>query len=416
MANELPLEEWRSLIDHWVGQKRNIMHLEVPLEVAQQLKIKLSEEDMARRNARKPIEAHGVDKIEGEAPAAEGETPTWKRKAHFDGSTCGLSGCSRNASGYIAGTKPTGKDRKKVWFGPVCEPCCTKWNPAVRPYKLAELLINRSESELALLLDIEVGDLKKRLAAEGPLANTLQAQADADQARHYDAMHAGRATGVGEAVATAIAVQENISATEIVLTAAEVRIPKAAIEQTRTWAKSWLTYMQTVQLNSQAEIDQTNTFLQTVKGCWKDMDSFRKNLGAPLRAKLEEIQDAYLPTLNDIQQLEVITKKVLDTGLTRAKQIVEASFQAAQQAYHQGNVPVVAQATQMASHYDFRMPQGLRSRPVVKWEYTNVAELPQELWSWVPDGNKVQAAVDMGHRHIPGVRIWEENQLSSTSR
>jgi hypothetical protein len=409
-ANELPLEEWRSLIDHWLLQKRDILHLEIPLDVAQQLGIKLSEEDMARRGQR--TAQSKVVEIENDAPAAAGETPTWKRKAFFDGLTCGLSGCSRDASGYIAGTKPTGKDKKAVWFGPVCEPCCTKWNPALHPYKLSELLINRSHSELALLLDVEVGELKSRLAKEPPLpATSRAAQADADQA----AFHAGRATGVGQAVATAIAIQEHVTPAEIVLVTEEVRIPKAFIEQAKTWASGWRAYMRTAQLNSQEDLDNTSLFLKQLKGYAKTMDETRAALGAPLRAKLAEIQDAFRDGLGELSQLEVETKKVLDAGITRAKQVIEASFQAAQQAYQQGNVPAVAQATQMASHYDFRMPQGLQSRKVVKWEYTNIAELPPELWSWVPDGNKVQAAVDMGHRQIPGVRVWEENQMSSTS-
>ncbi len=429
MANELPLEEWRSLIDHWLQQKRNILHLEIPLEVAAQLGIKLSEEDMARRGQRtasaRTVEA--PEPREETASAAAGETPTWKRKAFFDGSTCGLSGCSRNASGYIAGTKPTGKDKKAVWFGPVCEPCCTKWNPAVRPYLLQELLVNRSHSELALLLDIEVGELKGRLEKEPQMS--LQVQADADQTAFlatqtqggvvpgtYDAWAAqGRPAQVSQAVTAAIAIQEHITPAEIVLVTDVVRIPKAYIEQAKTWASSWRAYMKTVALNSQADLDNTSLFLKQIKGYYKTMDEGRAALGAPLRAKLAEIQDAFRDGLGELSQLEVETKKVLDTGITRAKQIIEASYQAAQQAYQQGNVPAVAQATQMAVHYDFRMPQGLQARTVVKWEYTNVAELPPELWSWVPDGNKVQAAVDMGHRSIPGVRIWEENQMSSTS-
>ena len=157
MAGELTTEEWGSLIAFWTSGGHSIRHLDVPHDVAQQLGIEVE-----------TTEETGMTDTAAETMVHEPLGAKWKRKAYFDGTQCGLKDCSRKPDGYICDTKPTQGGKERLWFGPACTKCVRKIHENWTPMPLAKLAHQRNGvSDLALVLDIEVGEAKRRLAAEG---------------------------------------------------------------------------------------------------------------------------------------------------------------------------------------------------------------------------------------------------------
>ena len=452
------LEDWSALIDYWRGGGHDMRHLDVPAEVARALsetegtvaatrflsgpefkalveksyggpehvsdeaRAVLSSmepgfEDWARTEAdwyeifqqtRTEMMTAEIQQPSNEPPnepAAKNE-PKWKRKAYFDGTECGYSGCTRAADGYVSGTKPTkGGVQGALWFGPACAACVRKWHPSLRPATLAELAYQRSgASDLALVLDVEVGDVLKRLALAGI--------DERGQPFHSNAQ-AGQAVLAAEgAPGAALAAQPSAG---VYVYTDPVQIPIEALAAQRSYVQGVLQQLSNWHINSQSDMDYASTFVAQVKGMWASLEEQRKNLVKPLREKIEAVQEYFKPVLGDLKSLETVGKQKISEGNTRAQAAQQAAYEAAQRALQSGDTQGAALATQQAVSADITLAPGVGIRTEIAFEIVDYRQLPQDFWSWVPDPAKVQAAVDAGHRQIPGVRIFEKSVVSSRS-
>lgn len=466
------IEAWRLVVEHWRAQGKDLRHLEVPPELASQLGVPMEvtkerrreseteeeEDDMAKTTQKKQktapkkgstkstTKSAPAKKTSTKASSAEpvpvattpedamppvgtgelqhlGERediPKWKKRSQFEGDTCGLSGCSKKANGYVAGirsTKEGERDKRSLWYGPACHSCADLLSPGMKATSLAELAHQRNGvSDLALLLDLEVGEVQKRLAAAGinEKGRPLNEQPGSTIALS--------ATAVVAPAPGAFQPPVNVqNPTEEVHLA--VVIPNDIMGAIGGEMNSSLMALQSFVVRSQGDMDYSSTYMQRVKGLFNQLDEKRKELGRPLREKIEQINAYFKPTLDLLEQVETTIKQKVDEGYRWSQQQLAQGLGAAQAALAAGNTQGVAMATQQAMAADMSLSKGVTMRPKLKFEVQNPAVLPGTFWS--PDSAKVQAyldgldqeqlqaAVQQGMEIIPGVRVWYENVVSA---
>jgi hypothetical protein len=370
--------EWEALIKFWTDGGHDIQHLNIPPQIATQLGIK-------------PTETKMTD-VTGTEDSQQNALLKWKRKKHFDGTTCGLQNCTRAADGYIMDIKPTKGANGQLWYGPACLKCVREEHPTLMPLSLAELAYQRGgASDLALVLDLEVGDVLKRLAAAG---------VDEKGRQIIDAPLASNPVNPIQVLQ-----QEGTIQVDAIV------IPVKSLADAVQEAKGLLVQLDTFHVTNQQQMDGASSFLKEVKAKWKEIEEQRKALGGPLRGKLDEIQSYFKPALDVLLQAEGILKTKISEGARRAEEAQRAALLAAQAAHQQGDLQGTAIATQAAQRADVALAPGITTRRVLRCAIDDPSKLPGEFWS--PDIRKVQAAVDAGHRQIPGVRIWQEEIVAA---
>jgi hypothetical protein len=377
----MELESWRHLVAYWINQGHDVRHLDIPNEMAKQLGIE-RDNDMTTENET-PVAAH------------EPLGAKWKRKSYFDGLVCGLQDCTKAADGYICDLKPTkSTPAGRLWFGPACTKCVRKTHDTLVPMSLAALAHQRNgASDLALVLDVEVGEVLKRLEAAGidEKGRKVTLETAARTESTFITAEAG-----SNLLALDSAIRDKLAPTI------------ADAEQT-------LAMLINFQVVDQQTMDGAAIFLKEVKQKWKDVDEARKTYTKPLRDRIEGIQALFKSPLELLLKVETTLKHKIAEGTQRATERQRAALQAAQIAHQAGDYQATAQAAQIAVASDVVLPQGVNMRTVRKNRIVNPAILPQEFWSWVPDPAKVQAAVDAGYVNIPGVEIWDEPIVAARS-
>lgn len=472
MKNVDDIETWRLVVEHWRAQDKDLRHLQVPPELAPQLGVPLeltverrtettsdedfdNEEPMAKKNTKKkggkstkkatapktvsdptPVSTAPNEQPQPQAQVTGGEhesiapqnknEPKWKKRSHFDGEDCGYSGCTRKADGYVPGiraTKEGERDKRTLWFGPACVKCIRLYSDSLMPLSLAQLAQQRlGASDLAGVLDLEVGEVLKRLAAAGidergnPLNGAPQPQ------QIPPAIQEGIANGTvfspQAPTAFPIVAKEETYSIAVV-------VPYDVLEATRQEMVQSGAALAQFFIRSQQQMDYASGYMQRVKGLWKTLDDSRKDMGRPFRAVVEQIQTNFKPVLEALEAVETVIKQKIDEGMAWSTQQAQAGFQAAHAALAAGDPQGVAVATQQAVGADLALSKGVSMRPKVKFEIVNPGELPPQYWS--PDEDKVQAALDgmdpaqlqsvlaAGYTPIAGCRVWFENTIASRS-
>lgn len=404
-------DDWQNLIDFWKDSGHDIRFLDVPPQIAQELGIELPpslETDMTEQQT------------ETETGVQQNAFMKWKKKRYFDGETCGLKGCQRKADGYIMDLKPTkdarGTSSGKLWFGPACLKCIRKDHDTLMPMTLAELAHQRKgASDLALVLDVEVGDVLKRLEAAGIDEHGQALVGVYNPEGGTVGKVVPNAADPRQQTPPAVATQQPQAAIPAqqgaLVTAHQVSIPTDSLAASVQESNELLTFLGSFHIVNQQQMDVAGQFLAEVKGKWGALDTLRKDLGAPLRDKLQEIQSFFNPALDALKKAEGILKQRITEGAQRAEEAHRKSLADAQAAHAQGDVQATALATQAAQAADVVMPATVQQRTTIKFEIIDKSQLPGNFWS--PDPKLIQAAINAGHRQIPGVRIWEEQTLAS---
>lgn len=379
-------QDWKALIEHWQDLGHDLCYLDIPPGVAAELGIDL------------PLMSE--TKMTGSEDSGEQKNAmlTWKRQRFFDGEFCGISKCKRKADGYVMDIKPTkGGAQGQLWYGPACKPCLKEGGFTDIPLSLAELAHQRNgASDLALILDVEVGEVLKRLEAAG-----------IDDKGQPRAVQTTIAPTAGSAPAAAIPQMQR----DGVVASEAVAIPTDTLALSLHESNEFLPYLETFHIHNQGQMDIAAQFLAEAKSKWNAIDTLRKDIGAPLRGKLQEIQDYFRPALDALRQVETVLKTKIAEGNARAQEAQRAALAAAQAAHAQGDTQAVGLATQAAARADVALPGGVSQRPIVRFEIVDPSQLPGNFWS--PDPAKIQQAINAGYREIPGVRIWEDTIISS---
>jgi hypothetical protein len=393
------LDSWKSLIDHWIATGHDIQYLDIPEDITKQLNLSSTQEkDMTAEH--EPLGAK------------------WKRKKYFDGTQCGLTGCTQKPDGYICDRKPTkGSEVGRLWYGPACTKCVRKHHPHLVPMTLGELVFQRAGvSDLALVLDAEVGDVIKRLQEaciddKGNAVDITQPPPDGRGPNYSPpsvrqlAAEEWDHTGLGERQT-----KLDLPAPHTALITETIPVPSDYLAAQKSEADGVVQFIAQFHVTDQRTMNLASGWVKIVKETWNQLEEQRKELGKPLRSNLKLIQEHFNPALATLKKAENALKQKITEGSQRALAAQQQALLAAQQAYQQGNPQETSLASQKAAQADVALPKGVSTRPVVCWAVENPAMVPMELCS--PDPKKIQGAIDMGHRSIPGVNIWEEQQVS----
>lgn len=405
----MDLDDWSALVDFWRDQDRDLRHLGVPAGVAKQLNLPM--EIVMTEEHNTPEEGTAPSGQMPNDPQGNPGAPApkaFKKKRYFPEDKCGFVKCSRAADGYVVGTKPTGKDKSILWYGPACTKCVRTWHDTMVPLTLAELAYQRNGvSDLALILDVEVGEVKRRLEAAGVDENGVKI---IDFTRATE-----QPTPSPDEVAQAAAEQTEVVTPQesMALTVASVTIPTDRLTALEADVDQRYALAFPYEVADQAGMNWAGEQLRYIKGVIKDLDAERLGAGKQLRERLQEIQDYYNPVLGKLASLEGLLKAKIKDGNDRMAAQNAMALAAAQQAYATGDQAALASATQAAVQADVSLPQGVSARTIKQWRIVDASQVPFEMYTIDPA--KIQAAVDAGYQ-IPGVEIYEESTLAARAQ
>ena len=381
------LEDWQAVLEYWRGQGRDLKHLEIPPELAVALGVPLTV-TVAKRE---------VDMTEQDTETESFSTELkWKKRKEFDGKSCGIQGCNNKPDGYIAGKRATKESKNgRLWYGPACKACVSKAHPSLTPMSLAELAHQRNgASDLALVMDLEVGDVLKRLDSAG---------IDENGRLLKDAL---AADAIDETVEP---LHPHIESFAIALS-----IPYDDMLAKKTEAEGTIVALQEFHITNQEQMDYASTYLARVKGLYKEIEAQRKDVSKPFRKQVEEIQKLFTPALERLLEVENLLKLKIQEGLARAQQAQQEAFVQTERALATGNLAQAAEAAQQAVASDVTLSKGVHTTSKLRFEVVSPADVP--AWAWSPDPAKIQAAIDAGWTEIPGVRIFAQETVVSRGK
>jgi hypothetical protein len=343
-------------------------------------------------------------------------TAKWKKRREFEGDMCGYAGCTKKSDGYVSGvrsTKEGERDRRSMWYGPACVSCVRKWHPNLNPVTLAALAQQRNgSSDLAAVLDIEVGEVHKRLTAAGIDERGQSLMINQPKTQFQDNSMTQRTPSTALAPSDTTE-QHNIS----------VAVPYSVIGAIRSEMAATAQALSDFVIRTQEQMDYASKYMQRVKGLLKDVEDKRKDIARPFRDVINNIQAHFNPVKIDLQNVEEMIKARIDEAYRWSQQQKAQSFVEAQGALAAGDHQGVAVATQGAMAADLSLAKGISMRPKVCFEVVDPSQLPGIYWS--PDPAKVQAYLDTldlnqlqpalaaGYVIISGVRVWVENTVAA---
>jgi len=190
-----------------------------------------------------------------------------------------------------------------------------------------------------------------------------------------------------------------------------VKIPFDAIGAIVTEMSQTLVNLAPFEIMSQEQMNYASSYLQRLKGLAQQIELHRKEIAKPFQLQVKKIKQYFDPADEALGKVEAVLKQKILAAYERARLAQAASFQQAETAIAQGDTTGAAIATQQAVAADMTLAPGISTRSTIKWEIVDPSKLP--AWAWSPDPQKIQQAVDMGHRQIDGVRIWEEPILAA---
>lgn len=416
---EVDIESWRVVVEHWRAQGRDLRHLEVPPELASLLGVPL---EVTKERRREDDDEEGDDMTRAAATTDETEyrgsakgEPKWKKRREFDGDDCGYQGCTRKADGYVVGTRSTKEGKSgRIWFGPACVKCVRKWHDTLVPLTLAQLAQQRKgASDLATVLDLEVGEVRRRLAAAGIDENGNALDGSGPPAATAVSPPPPPEPSTALAPANGHAASGGTDPNSPHAFVVHVKIPFDAIAAIVTEMGQTLVNLAGFEIMSQEQMNYASSYLQRLKGLGNQIELHRKEIAKPFQAQVKAIKAHFDPAADALGKVEALLKQKILAAYERAKQAQTASFQQAEAAIAQGDTTGAAIATQQAVASDMTLAPGISTRTVIKFEIVDPSKLPP--WAWSPDPAKIQQAIDIGHRQIDGVRIWEEPILAARS-
>lgn len=386
------LEDWRLVLEYWKAHGKDLRYLEIPPELADKLGVPKDVTVTKREEAM----ADNTSEYEGSGS----KEPKWKKRKEFDGKSCGYQGCNRAADGYVQGTRSTKEGKSgALWFGPACKQCVRDWHQTLEPLTLAKLAEQRhGASDLALVLDLEVGEVLKRLDAAGIDERGRKLAIDTIVViRGGDPKDAPSA--------------EDVSVEESQTFTIAVVVPFASILSKRTEAEATLAALANFHICDQSQMDYASTYLARVKGLYNEIEAEKKAISGPFKAQVTKIQKHFKPALELLSEVERTLKQKIQEGYQRAQAAQQAAFQGAERALATGDLQGAALASQQAVAADVTLSSGVQVRKTIKFRIVNPAAVP--TWAWSPDPEKIQAAIDAGWREIPGVEIYEDTTIAS---
>ena len=146
--------------------------------------------------------------------------------------------------------------------------------------------------------------------------------------------------------------------------------------------------------------------LREIKGAWHVLEEKRTSITGPLNKALRATNELFRPASRSLEHGEAILKLKISDYLAAKERARAAALQAAAAA----TTPEAAQQA-IAHVAPVAPPAGVSVRKVWRFEVVDQNLVPRELCS--PDAKKIEAAFHGGATAIPGVRFFQEDQVSA---
>lgn len=164
--------------------------------------------------------------------------------------------------------------------------------------------------------------------------------------------------------------------------------------------------LQSFEISSDEHQDFAAALLREIKTEWASVEAKRKTITKPANDLKKAADNLFKPTLVALEKAEATLKSKIATYLTSKERANTAALQAAAAA----TTPEAAQQA-IAHVAPVAPPAGVSVRKVWRFEVVDQNLVPRELCS--PDAKKIEAAFHGGATAIPGVRFFQEDQVSA---
>ena len=170
-------------------------------------------------------------------------------------------------------------------------------------------------------------------------------------------------------------------------------------------ANEWWSLVRDFQITNDEQQEQIAGVLRKVKEKSRELEDRRKEITGPMNQALRSVNDLFRQPKLRLDALEALLKEKIALFLrTRAEVNRQLIATAAVASTPQAASQSLAQVAPIAP------PTGVTVRKVWKFAIDNPDAVPREFCS--PDPDKIKL-VDPATTHIPGVRFYQEDQVSS---
>jgi hypothetical protein len=176
----------------------------------------------------------------------------------------------------------------------------------------------------------------------------------------------------------------------------------------RVPAQRSLEFFKDKKLASQEDLETATQALNLVKKKAKWLEETQAEFTKPHRQAEEVVRGWFRPGLQECKQAEALLKGLVSSYHLEVARVAQARMLEASKAAQAGDGQACVQA--LAAAPTVEKTQGTSLKKVLKFEVTDPTAVPRELCS--PDAAKIQSAMTLGAREIPGVRIWEDFQVA----
>ncbi len=164
--------------------------------------------------------------------------------------------------------------------------------------------------------------------------------------------------------------------------------------------------LQAFEILNDGHQDYAAALLREIKAEMFSVEAERKTITKPLNDLKKAADNLFKPTLTALERAEATLKAKIAAYLNQKEAANTAALQAAAAA-------TTPEAAQQAIQYVVPVapPAGMSVRKVWRFEVFDQNIVPREFCS--PDAKKIEAAFHSGATDIPGVRFFQEDQVSA---
>ncbi len=182
--------------------------------------------------------------------------------------------------------------------------------------------------------------------------------------------------------------------------ASDLAIAEAELAPVRGEFAGYLMHLSSIEIESAEELDCAADTLRTFKARGRELDARRREITQPMLVAKASVDELFRPVIGACAQIETLLKRKI------------AEYTARVEAERRGAMQVLA--TRIGERAALRIAppakaEGVTVRKALAFEVEDASRVPREYCS--PDPTLIRTAVQDGARTIPGVRIYEKDQV-----
>ncbi len=188
---------------------------------------------------------------------------------------------------------------------------------------------------------------------------------------------------------------------------AKPTLDQQSLALARVPAQRSLEFYKGRKLASQEDLETATQALNLVKKKAKWLEETQAEFTKPHRQAEEVVRGWFRPGLQECKQAEALVKGLISSYHLEVAREAQARMLEASKAAQAGDGQACVQA--LAAAPTVEKTQGTSLKKVLRFEVVDPNAVPRELCS--PDPSKIEAALKLT-RELPGIRVWEDFQVS----